>query len=78
MGGAMINEKSKIIFDKLANAGIVFVGYEFLFMLYVILYGASGNMPFSIGIVLFIGGVLAIILTMWIFIAVLYDIYTKL
>jgi len=74
----MINEKKKLVFDKIANGYLIFSGYEFLFILYVILYGASGNIPLNIGIVLFIGGIIAIIITTWVFIAVLYDIYRKL
>ncbi|WP_064496472.1 hypothetical protein [Methanocaldococcus jannaschii] len=73
-----MDEKRKLLFDKIANAGIVFVGYEFLFMLYVILNTASGMITLQTGIVLFIGDALAILITIWLLCAVLYDIYKKL
>ncbi|ADC69797.1 conserved hypothetical protein [Methanocaldococcus sp. FS406-22] len=73
-----MDEKRKLLFDKIANAGTVFVGYEFLFMLYVVLNTASGEIPPNIGIVLFIGDIVAILITVWLFCAVLYDIYKKL
>jgi len=73
-----MNEKKKLIFDKIANGYLILLGYEFLFILYVILYGSSGNIPLNIGIVLFVGGIIAIIITTWVFIALLYDIYKKL
>jgi len=73
-----MNEKKKLLFDKIANGYLLFSGYIFLFILYVILYGASGHIPTNIGIVLFIGGIIAQLLTTWLFIPVLYDIYRKL
>jgi hypothetical protein len=73
-----MDEKRKLLFDKIANAGTVFVGYEFLFMLYVILNTASGSIAPSVAIVLFVGDAIAILITVWLFCAVLYDIYTKL
>ncbi len=73
-----MDEKQKLLFDKIANAGIVFVGYEFLFMLYVILNTSSGTLPLTNGVVLFIIDCIAILITTWLFCAVLYDIYSKL
>ncbi|ENN96036.1 hypothetical protein J422_04605 [Methanocaldococcus villosus KIN24-T80] len=73
-----MDEKRKLLFDKISNAGIVLVGYEFLFMLYIILNTASKTIAPNVGIILFVGDVIAIILTVWLFCAVLYDIYTKL
>jgi len=73
-----MDEKRKLLFDKISNAGIVFIGYEFLFMLYVVLNTASGTIAPNVGIILFIGSIVAILLTTWLFCAVLYDIYSKL
>ena len=72
-----MDEKKKLLFDKLANASIVIVGYEFLFMLYIILNTATKTLSFSIGVVLFILDWVAIFLTTLILCAILYDIYKR-
>jgi len=71
-------EKRKLLFDKIANAGILFIGYEFLFLLYILLYTTSGNITPQMGIILAIIDGVIFFLTLWIFGAVLYDIYNKL
>ena len=73
----MINEKKKLIFDKITNGYFVIMGYILFYIIMVILYSASGNIHINVGIVMFIGGFVSLLIITWVFVAVSYDIYRK-
>jgi NADH:ubiquinone oxidoreductase subunit 3 (subunit A) len=73
----MINEKKKLIFDKITNGYFVIMGYILFYIIMVILYSASGNIRINVGIVMFIGGFVSLLIITWVFVAVSYDIYRK-
>ena len=73
-----MEDKRKIIYDSIFNVFKIIFGYEIVFLGATILQTACKVISFSVGTALIVMDLIAIFFTVWVFSAVLYDIYKKL
>jgi len=72
-----MDDKRELIYNSLFDVFKIIFGYEIVFLGATILQTASGIISFTVGVFLIVSDVSVMILTVWVFSALLYDIYKK-